>query len=456
MYALREPRHAVNPAVVLTEPRRVESSHPRHTKPEEPRPQPKPPKSRQLRDYFKAGDWKGQRCWIIGGGPSLRGFNWKRLRGELVIGTNRALEAAPCAINVSMDNAFLRDLERGYYGAGIEEKYKNNSFGFSVWVNTVKKQYPEWIYEINGDRGRFATTFDELLGTGGNITGNSGFCAINMACVLGSNPIYLIGFDGGSTQRWWHSGHRKKQPGKVYCKFHTDFTTHAVPGARAAGAEIVNLNTSSQYECFEFGEIDEVPEIKRPVIVAYATEGTGYVDELSELANSLRKWGFERDLQVVPNLGSWQSNTQYKAQFIKGMLQKHAPRSVLYVDADARVLRYPSLFCNFEGDFAAHWSDVSRNGSIRIPKLRSGTLYFANNERGRGIVDAWISENRKAPKDWDQVTLARCVSWRDEGAVNLPVEYCAIFDRDGCKEPVIEHRQASRRLKREVDARPGP
>ena len=36
--------------------------------------------------------WKGRRVFIVGGGPSLKAFDWKCLRGELTIGINRAFE----------------------------------------------------------------------------------------------------------------------------------------------------------------------------------------------------------------------------------------------------------------------------------------------------------------------------------------------------------------------------
>ena len=49
--------------------------------------------------------WKGRRCFIIGGGPSLRGFDFSSLKGELVIGVNRltrGLTAQSCSLWIAV------------------------------------------------------------------------------------------------------------------------------------------------------------------------------------------------------------------------------------------------------------------------------------------------------------------------------------------------------------------
>ena len=48
-----------------------------------------------LKDSLPTGSWKGQRCFIIGGGPSLKGFDFKQLKGEKIIAINKAFVDAP-------------------------------------------------------------------------------------------------------------------------------------------------------------------------------------------------------------------------------------------------------------------------------------------------------------------------------------------------------------------------
>ena len=409
---------------------------------------------RMLTDYFAQGDWRGHRCFVIGGGPSLKGFDWSRLDGELAIGTNLAFLKCNPALLFSMDNRFLGWLQKRKYGQDVTDRFDNYTHGYKVWLDNARREYPPDMLTI-GCIG--SHTWSPSLEQGIGSCGNSGYCALNLAVLLGASPIYLLGFDGKGNgrgkQAWWHMGHPEVQPERVYGKFDVGFSQHAAPGARDAGAQVINLNTDSTYTCFEFGDIEDVEPIQRPVICAYATENTGYTHEARELNNSLRKWGLERDIQTVPNLGTWQANTQYKAIFMKGMLRKHAPKPVVYVDADARFRRYPELFDNFAADFAAHWRKFDNNGNRRLLELLSGTLYFANTPRAYEIVDAWIAENKRNPETWDQKTLGAVVRRLGDGVVDLPPEYCAIFDGSMAADPVIEHMQASRRLKREVNSK---
>jgi len=51
--------------------------------------------SKSLHTIMPTGIWKGRRCFIVGGGTSLKGFDFSQLRGELVIAVNRAMEYVP-------------------------------------------------------------------------------------------------------------------------------------------------------------------------------------------------------------------------------------------------------------------------------------------------------------------------------------------------------------------------
>ena len=55
--------------------------------------------------------WKGRRCFVVGGGPSLQGFDFNVLKGELVIALN-----AGFIINPTL--SFIFDLRRQGRDAG--------------------------------------------------------------------------------------------------------------------------------------------------------------------------------------------------------------------------------------------------------------------------------------------------------------------------------------------------
>jgi hypothetical protein len=135
------------------------------------------------------------------------------------------------------------------------------------------------------------------------------------------------------------------------------------------------------------------------------------------------------------------------------MLTKHFPNSVVYVDADAEFLKYPSLFDEYDerddAYLAAHVLDHSRRRRQHVqPELLSGTLYFKNCAKTHEIIEKWISHCNTNKQLWDQVALDRALKEGDYPYFILPEEYCTIFDyMSDVEEPVIKHYQASRTVR---------
>lgn len=183
-------------------------------------------------------------------------------------------------------------------------------------------------------------------------------------------------------------------------------------------------------------------------IVSYYTRNTSYELEAKKLIESLEKLGLPYEIEVIDTLGSWQKNTQYKAIFIRKMMDKH-DGNLVYLDADCVVRRYPELFDTLDNkgiDFAVHY--------YKGEQLASGTMYFANCPFVAAFVDSWIELNKQNPDTLDQQTLQNLLKngWKNLQVLVLPPEYCKIFDlMVDIKDPVIEHFQASRRLKEEVN-----
>lgn len=184
------------------------------------------------------------------------------------------------------------------------------------------------------------------------------------------------------------------------------------------------------------------------IVVGYYTKNTGYAEEVKHLVASLNRFNLPMDITEVPTQGSWQANTQYKAYFIKHMLLRHYPKSVLYLDADARVQQYPSLFDSVDFDLGIMYKDNI--------ELVSSTLYFSNNAKVFELVDRWIGSCLANPQVWDQKVLQYVLENDAEdlslNVMRLPPTYCQIFDlMKDAGDPVIEQFQASRRFKQEID-----
>ena len=89
------------------------------------------------------------------------------------------------------------------------------------------------------------------------------------------------------------------------------------------------------------------------IIVGYFTENTLYERKAKTLITTLNLNKVLYYIEKVPNLGSWWKNTAYKPTFLKRMLKEFWGLDIIYVDVDARFLRYPTLFDELpcDGDY---------------------------------------------------------------------------------------------------------
>ena len=178
--------------------------------------------------------------YIIGGGPSLRGFDWALLEGRQVIAINRAYEMLPNATVVYFTDARFWEWHRSnlldHLGRLITSASKQ-----------VKHPRVE-LYRLTGTEG-----IDETPGClrHGN---NSGFAAINLAYHLGARHVYLFGYDfcyGAEGESHWHSGHPTLHRERVFEKMLPHAEALAVDATRL-GLRVWNTNPTSQLRVFPF------------------------------------------------------------------------------------------------------------------------------------------------------------------------------------------------------------
>ena len=68
------------------------------------------------------------------------------------------------------------------------------------------------------------------------------------------------------------------------------------------------------------------------------------------------------------------------------------------------------------------------------------------------LIDLWIKETKRNPKEWDQRTLRKAFDNWEGSTHRMDSSYCCIFDGWEKSEgvvPVIEHFQASREIRRQ-------
>lgn len=197
---------------------------------------------------LEEGMWTGRRAFVVGGGPSLRGFPFEVLRDELVIACNRAHECGVADLVVTGDKRWLTRYRLD------EEVHPDIPIVYAC--RDLQAGPVEAGDHVVGccDVGSWGSTLAE-----GVSPGDSGIRAANLAAILGADPIYLLGIDmGGGTkgkQEWWHEGYPKRN-----ADWYQSFLEHwnRVFDTGQICSKIYNLSPNSELKCFPFVDWREV------------------------------------------------------------------------------------------------------------------------------------------------------------------------------------------------------
>ena len=186
-----------------------------------------------------------------------------------------------------------------------------------------------------------------------------------------------------------------------------------------------------------------------PIVVSYFTDAF-YQREAFELTRTCQAFALDYMVERIEDAGSWIGNTNQKPFFLRRMHAQLMDRALLWLDADARIRRFPKLLMSLNVPIAYHtWVDG------HFPA--SGTVYLqAGPQRGL-LLDEWCRQVEQGPTLTDQICMGRAVDNLSMSHGELPQDYCWIFDHgedgrsvrtlDPRTYPVIEHMQASRYAK---------
>jgi hypothetical protein len=430
-------------------------------------------------------------CFVIGGGPSLNGFDFTNLNGFDTIAVNKAVEYVPNPtyfittdysyfIKASLPISKIKNkVSKSYFIANMSHSY------MEIQNNQVVDKRRNFIYEDLWHYDGVITSYKEV-GFGSSVDefchgNNSGHCAIQLALLLGYKKIYLLGFDLNSEgQTHFHQSYRERDEISFKKNVNSYAKTLLESLVRHKGMQrLINLSSQSiltkspmmiQTQTFkdvlkEHGvESKEVikgdhSSLDTLMIVGYYTVDTPYEEEAKNLLRSLNKLGLNHDIAGVKTLGNWQANTRFKANFMLDMLLKWPNHRLLYVDCDAVVHKSPDLFIDYHCDIAVRWQDFR----WRQNECLSGTIYMENNDRTKRICELWrdinVKEGNKSTRmeQWNLDTVINQMKEEDPNFSykNLPPEYTMIFDSMRGMYPnivpVIEHFQASRRFRNDVN-----
>lgn len=194
-------------------------------------------------------DLQGETCYILGGGSSLKSFDFSLLEGKNVIGCNVAYmfgaELVPYV--VFADAPFLKDHMDGLSDYVAE--------GGNVVTNSKQKfGAPEWLKMM--ERVTVGLSRTRLA-----FGGSTGGAAAHLALLRGAKTVYLLGFDmqvgtGGETN--YHDKY-KGQVASDYRRFVDGISTIAYDMRMVyPDRQIVNLEDgTSTLECFKKESLKE-------------------------------------------------------------------------------------------------------------------------------------------------------------------------------------------------------
>ena len=430
----------------------------------------------------KLDESKADVCFVVGGGPSLTGFDFTLLNGFETIAVNKAVEFLSnptyfvttdysyfVKANLSIEQINMK-VKASYFVANMSHPYMEYQSG--KVIDTRRNYIYHDLYKYTGviesnDEQGFSSSLDSFAN--GN---NSGHCAIQLALLKGYKKIYLLGFDlNEEGQTHFHQSYRERDQRSFRTRV-SDYKTTLINALKnhKGSQEIINLSSQSALSKVPFIKTQSINDVvtmakiqNNPnslddlMVVGYYTVNTPYEVEANNLISSLQRLRLNHDIVGVKNLGNWQANTRFKANFMLDMLTKWKGYRLLYVDCDAVIHRSPDLFKNYKCDIALRWQDFR----WRKNECLSGTIYMENNERTRKICELWRDINVEEGNNTD-----RMEQWNLDTVINkmkqdpkftyknLPPEYTFIFDimKKIYPEavPVIEHFQASRRFKNKL------
>lgn len=180
--------------------------------------------------------------YVVGGGPSLKGFDFDKLAGHATIGCNSAI-VLPLDVIIFGDPQWWTKV-----GKQLSMGFKGRIIGCSQLLK------PDPLYELVP-----RNTMNRVDGPGLGYAGNTGSLAIHWAAKEGHRDIRLLGFDMQmSTHANWHE--HRYEPGDPtdYVRYRQLFPSFAQQLASCyPDLKVVNVTDGSRLDCWPKVSLEE-------------------------------------------------------------------------------------------------------------------------------------------------------------------------------------------------------
>lgn len=196
-------------------------------------------------------DWSDRPVFLLGGGPSLAGFDFDRLRPlGYRLGINQSIFDADCDAGISIDHPFVRHTRsRLAVFAARRELYLAVGNRWRDVLDPIKGA----IY-LHDAEAPLSLERDAVCAGG-----TSGYAGLNAAALKGGRRIVLLGFDYGLIEgrRHYHDAYSwAPADARMWRAWAIRFNA-AAKSIAELGIEVVNASPQSAITCFPKMSIDD-------------------------------------------------------------------------------------------------------------------------------------------------------------------------------------------------------
>jgi len=175
--------------------------------------------------------------------------------------------------------------------------------------------------------------------------------------------------------------------------------------------------------------------------IAFHTDDDIYNEMIGNLKESFLKFSVPYYIKTIPSQRSWRDTHRYMHGEIRKAFDLFPDENLVYLDADAVIREYPKLFDTIT-------AEVAFNYNYQKQRVRVGTLYLKNCDKVKKLIEMWGIKS-KADNCFQSAGFDQALALDEYDIYRLPDPYTRIFDHKIQKgKPIIEHFQASRRVKK--------
>jgi len=212
---------------------------------------------------------ESKRVFVVCGGPSLEGFRFSRLTEEDTIVVNKSILDVPLPnYFITIDYTFLKKI-----GVNCFKRINTTKLFVANFGCSFLKEKNGQIVDTRFDLKYHLESFDKVVrsyrsdGIGFSFDdfrsgANSGYCALQLAVILGYKEIYLLGVDLNTTDKThYHGGYGQAYEvfNKKLEKYFRLFKTGLLELQSHSSIKVFSCSSSSRLnEIIPFRVIDEV------------------------------------------------------------------------------------------------------------------------------------------------------------------------------------------------------